>query len=210
MKNSQLILIGGGSCSGKTSVAADLVARLTRPTTDRRAPGAVMIGLDSYYHDFSAVPESEIQVDIPDALDHVLFIPQIKALLAGHAVDQPVYDYKTHARTKQTRRIVSALFVIVVGLFALHWQELADLSALAVFVDAPHDVCLARRITRDQNERGRDPEHTREQYAAVVLPMYERHVAPTRSRANMIIDGTKPIVALTDALLGTLQSGDVD
>ena len=43
----------------------------------------------------------------------------------------------------------------------------------SIYVNAPHEVCLVRRIHRDMSERGRTEESVRAQFAATARPMAE-------------------------------------
>ena len=61
---SHLILIGGGSCSGKTTIALAIGRRLIGLKT-------VIIAQDSYYKDLSYLPGQErtkVNFDHPDAI----------------------------------------------------------------------------------------------------------------------------------------------
>ena len=45
---------------------------------------------------------------------------------------------------------------------------------IKVFVDAPDDIRLARRVRRDIRERGRDVEGVLNQFLGTVRPMHEQ------------------------------------
>src|SRR5215813_324100 len=101
MPRSILLGIAGGSGSGKTLVARTIVRELG----SRRV---VVIDQDSYYKDLEQVPFRDRDArnfDHPDAFDSDLLRQHLRALLEGHAIDQPVYDYAQHRRTPETRRI---------------------------------------------------------------------------------------------------------
>lgn len=57
----------------------------------------------------------------------------------------PVYDYVTCTHLKETRRIAPADVVLFEGVLALHFQQLAPLLNLKVYVDVDDDTRLARR-----------------------------------------------------------------
>jgi uridine kinase len=57
-------------------------------------------------------------------------------------------------------------------------------------VNAPHDVCLVRRIHRDMSERGRTEESVRAQFAATARPMADLYVVPSAARASITVEGT--------------------
>ena len=69
--------------------------------------------------------------------------------------------------------ITPARVVIVEGILALHYAELVACYGFSIYVDAPQEVCLARRIERDMRERGRTEAAVRAQWEATTLPMAE-------------------------------------
>ena len=182
----QPIILGIAGCSGsgKTTLAREIANQLN----------ATLFPLDFYYRDLSQFPlddRSKQNFDHPDSLESELFIAHIRTLKQGHAINRPVYDFKTHSRVDGTfDRIEPTRFVVVEGIMALHWPELCSSFDFSVYVDAPDDVCLARRIHRDKRERGRTEASVREQYAAAVKPMADLYVLPSKSRATLTVQGT--------------------
>jgi uridine kinase len=75
---------------------------------------------------------------------------------------------------------------------------------LAVFVDAPHETCLSRRLRRDVTERGRAAEDVADQYAKTVRPMFDLYVSPTRKHADMTVDGAAGAAPAAAAILARL------
>jgi uridine kinase len=195
----RVIGITGGSCSGKTSLAEGLAEAIGRPSV-------LVLGLDSYYKDFSGVPEHEIDVDVPEALDHDLIIEQLQSLKAGRQIGRPVYDYATHSRRARAQRVEPRDTIIVEGLFTLFWSNLRDLIDLGVYVDADHDTCLARRVARDTRERGRTEESVRRRYRELVEPNYEMRVLPTRAYADMVLSGLEPVDDLVRAVIARIDA----
>jgi len=80
--------------------------------------------------------------------------------------------------------------VIVEGILALHYAELLPCYGFSIYVNAPHDVCLVRRIHRDMTERGRTEESVRAQFAATARPMADLYVVPSAARASITVEGT--------------------
>jgi len=193
-----MIGIAGGSCSGKSSIARRLSGL---------AEGQLgVLGVDSYYRDFSGVAENDIEVDLPEALDHELLIGQLAELAAGRPVERPVYDYRTHSRRAgEGLRMDPGDFVVVEGLFALYWEEVRNLLDLAVFVTVDHDTALQRRIERDVRERGRTEASVRAQYSDKVRPNFERFVEPTKALAGLVVDGLAPVEISARAILGRMS-----
>jgi uridine kinase len=186
MQSSYLIGIAGPSCSGKSEVARRLGRILRAPT----------LALDHYYRDLKHLTFEQrltTNFDHPDSLDGELLGDHVRALKQGHSIQQPTYDFKQHIRAPDTETIHSSQFVLVEGLFALHWPEVRDQLNLKIYIEAEHDVCLARRIFRDMRERGRTEASVREQYESTVRDMCDCHVAPTKAHADLALSGVAPV-----------------
>jgi uridine kinase len=195
-----LVGIAGGTGSGKTTLADKLVAALP-------ADQALLVQYDSYYRDRSHLSPAErarINFDEPDALEHARLVTDLDALRAGRAVESPLYDFATHTRRPETRRLEPRRIVVVEGILLFAVPEVRDRFDLRLFVDTPDDVRLLRRIKRDLLERRRDIESIEAQYLGSVREMNERHVAPTRRHAHLIVpDGGENAQAL-DVIVGKL------
>jgi len=180
-----LVAISGGSGSGKTTTAAQLVG-LLRPLTAR------IVSQDDYYKDSRSLPgfdPATYDFDTPEARDHVLLEQHLKAIKAGEAVDVPIYDFTIHGRREATHRLPPCDVVILEGTHALCDSAIYNLCDLKVFVDTPSDIRLLRRLLRDIHERGRTPETVAAQYLSSVRPAYERWTGPSRMNADLIVSG---------------------
>ncbi|HFD38800.1 MAG TPA: uridine kinase, partial [Anaerolineae bacterium] len=125
--------------------------------------------------------------DHPDALDNELLIAHLKALKAGQAIEMPVYDFKTHTRTRQTRTVRPHRVILLEGILILADEELRRLMDVKIFVDTDADIRFIRRLQRDIAERGRTMESVIHQYLATVRPMHQRFVEPSKRYADIII-----------------------
>ncbi len=182
----RLIGIAGPSCSGKTELARWLSLRT----------GAPVLNLDHYYIDLSHLPlevRAKTNFDEPHSVDHDAILQHTRDLHAGVAVHAPQYDFATHSRAPGDEIIEPREFVILEGLFALYWPELREHLALKLFVGAPDEVCLARRLERDVRERGRTPESVRWQFESTVLPGARQFIHPCSGYADLVLSGTDPI-----------------
>ena len=179
----RVIGIGGPSGSGKTRVARELAITL---------PRASVLGADAYYLDRSGLASDDlaaVNFDAPSALDWDLLVLHLHRLKDGRRVGVPRYDFATHSRLAAPEWVEPCETLVLEGLFALWEPRVRSLLDLAVFMEAPQELCLARRIARDTGTRGRTESSVREQWRRDVAPMFVRHVLPTRARADLVLDG---------------------
>ena len=177
---SRVIGVGGGSGAGKGALVDALC---------RHAGRVAVLDLDSYYLDRAGVAAPErarVNFDEPTAIDADLVLQHVAALAGGTPVAKPVYSFVTHTRVGAVT-VAPAPVVVVEGLFTLWWPSLRQLLDVAVYVDAPPDLRLARRLERDVRERGRDLESVLRQYTETVRPMHQLYVEPTRGYADVVI-----------------------
>jgi uridine kinase len=175
--------VAGGSGSGKTTVALKILERVG---FDRIA----YLSHDAYYRDASNLPPAEraqLNFDHPDSLDNDLLIGQLKQLQVGLPVETPVYDFKTHSRLAETRRIDPQPVILVEGILIFADKQLRELMDVKIFVDTDADLRFIRRLQRDIGERGRAPESVIQQYLRTVRPMHLEFVEPSKRYADVII-----------------------
>jgi uridine kinase len=192
--------IAGGTGSGKTTVAHKLAAAMP--------PGrCVTIEHDAYYRDQGHLPPDErarINYDHPSSLESDLLAAHLAELRAGRTVAIPIYDFATHTRRAETRRVSPAKVIIVEGILVFTDASLRQHMDIKIFVDTDADIRLIRRIRRDLEQRGRSFQSVRDQYYATVRPMHIEHVEPSKRWADLIVpEGGDNKVAL-DVLLGQL------
>lgn len=192
--------IAGCSGSGKTTLAAELAHTL----------GGIHFHLDNYYRDLGHMPLNERvkqNFDNPAMIEDSLLAQHVAALARGEAIERPIYDFSTHTRVVgQTERVAAGSFLVVEGLFALHYPELLPLYSLRVYVDTPDQLCFERRMKRDIEERGRTPESIRHQYEATVRPASISFVRPSAANANLTIDGTGALDWKVERVLSELRT----
>jgi uridine kinase len=192
--------IAGGTGSGKTTVASKLASAMP--------PGrCVTIDHDAYYRDQGHLTPAEreaINYDHPSVLDSALLALHLRELRDGRPVEVPIYDFATHTRRRETRRVAPARVILVEGILVFAEPALREQMDIKIFVDTDADIRLMRRIHRDLEERGRTFQSVRDQYHATVRPMHLEYVEPSKRWADLIIpEGGDNQVAL-DVLLGQL------
>ena len=198
----KIILIGGGSASGKTYVLRKVLEKIP-------AEKITVVSIDDYYKDFSILPMEErakINFDHPKAFDWKLMNEQLKALKNGQTIEKPKYDFTIHGRSKETETVEPKELIVIEGIMALVNKDLRAIGDLKVYINASRERRLVRRIERDQKERGRSYESIIEQYFSTVLPMYEEIIAPSQYYADLIINNEGYNTRSIDVLVSVIQN----
>jgi len=180
-----LVGLSGGSCAGKTTLAGRIRDLLKPLETE-------ILGSDRYYRPLDHLPPEERcrqNFDSPEMLDRELLKEHLIRLRAGEPADIPVYDFRLHTRSKETRRLNPAPVIIVEGIFLLGDPGLRKLLDLAIYVEASEEERLARRIRRDREERGRSEEEVLLRFRRDVRPAHRKLVRPGRKTADLVVNG---------------------
>ncbi len=196
-----VVAIAGGTGSGKTSIATNIVAELPNHVS--------LLNHDMYYRDFRHLPLAEralLNYDHPDSFDNELFIRHVEGLKSGRPIERPCYNFATHLRDVHTVLIEPRDIIVAEGILVLLDPALRPLFDLKVFVDTDADVRILRRITRDIHERGRTLDSVTAQYLATVKPMHEAFVEPTKRYADIIIPEGVLNRAGFDVLMARIRS----
>ena len=182
-----IIGIAGGTGSGKTTVVNQIVQELPEGEV-------TVISQDSYYKDTSHLSYDErvkINFDHPRAIDFELLCVHLKQLRRGETIEQPIYSFVKHNRTKDVVITHPRKVVIVEGILILTHPEIRELFDIKIFVHADSDERLIRRLKRDIAERGRDLDEVLTRYQNTLKPMHEQFIEPTKEFADLIIPNNR-------------------
>lgn len=185
-----LVGIAGGSASGKSTLSKAVVEALG----DR----GLLVLHDRYYKSLPPHLEQhplDWNFDHPISLETERMVADLAELRAGRTARLPVYDYATHRRRPTDEEVPPRPVIIVEGILVLAIEGLRDVLDKRVFVSVPDDVRLIRRIRRDTDTRGREIHQILEQYERTVRPMHQRYVEPSRTWADLVVDGQAPLEA---------------
>ena len=178
-----VIGIAGGTGSGKTTVVNQIINELPEDEV-------CVISQDSYYKatdNLSYEERIKINFDHPRAIDFDLLETHISDLKSGKTIQQPIYSFVTHNRTKDSIKTHPRKVLIIEGILIFNSKKLLDLFDIKIFVHADADERLIRRLRRDIKERGRDIDEVLDRYKDTLKPMHHQFIEPTKNFADIII-----------------------
>jgi len=201
MDKPMLILVSGGSASGKSTVVEEI---LDKAGLD----DVIILKHDDYYLDQSDLPFERRVVtnyDHPNSLDNELLFHDLQKLLKNEPIDKPVYDFVNHTRSKKIEHLEPKPIIIVEGILILENQPIRELSDLNLFVEADEDTRFIRRMLRDMNERGRSLDSIISQYETTVKPMFHKYIRPTKRYADVIIPNDRKHDIAVDLIVAKIK-----
>jgi len=202
----RLILIAGGSSSGKTTISKAISESLNGLTVS-------LISMDEYYKDVSNLSASDIDsynFDHPDAIDFKSLERDICKAIANNEISIPSYDFISHKSIPDSITVPKSDVILLEGIFALYYEPLINRADLKLFVDAEADIRLARRILRDLNERGDNTKAVLNKYMNNVKKMHDSFIEPTKKKADIIIPGESSFDVALDLINGYLIKRVID
>ncbi len=211
MTSEKALLIGivGGSGSGKTSIALELIRRLRLAQVE-----PLLLDMDAYYAPLEVVRGRfggrPVNWDHPHAFDLELMATHLAALKRGQPIRKPVYDFSISDRVGWSDPVLPGRVVVLEGLLLFALPELRDQLDIKIFVDTDADIRILRRIQRDTLERGRTLESVIAQYLESVRPMHLEFVEPSKRWADLIVpigaENERALEMLLHHVLGVLNA----
>lgn len=184
MNKPYVIGIAGGSGSGKTFFLKCFLEHFS-------ADEVCLISQDDYYipvaEGMTAEENKLYNFDLPVTIDENAFLTDAKKLLNNEIVYKKEYTFNNAAAVPKILEIKSAPVIIIEGLFILHFQSIAALLNLKIFIDTEEHVALHRRLKRDLIERGYSEEDVHYKWTNHVMPAYQEYLLPYKHHCNKIV-----------------------
>ena len=202
MHSTFTIGITGGSGSGKTFFLNALSSHF-------KEDEVCLISQDHYYKPLEQQPRDKNGVenfDLPISIDRESFHHDLKQLRSGVAIKKKEYIFNQSDITPKTLEFKPAPILIVEGLFVQYFEEINTLLDLKIFMEAKVHLKVARRIRRDQVERGYDVNDVLYRFEHHVMPVYESLIEPLKDSADFIIPNNDQVEVSSKVLAGYLKT----
>ena len=178
------VIIAGGTCSGKTTLAESLKNQLSKEYT------VSVIKQDDYFKDLQDVPKIQkgYLMDSPNAFYASEFRQDAELLLRDGAAIVPLYDMAQNKRISKDVPVTCSKVNIFEGLHTITFLEGLP-NALTIFLATPLEICLERRVSRDTKSYGVAQERIKEHFADCIAPIYHSYIAPQMEKAEIKTEG---------------------
>lgn len=179
-----VIGIAGGSGSGKTFFLKCFLNHFKKEEI-------CLLSQDDYYyrvgHTMTAEENKLYNFDLPATIDNNQFLSDIKNLINGETVYQKEYTFNNPNAEPKLLEIKPAPIVMVEGLFILHFEEIAEILDMKIFIDTDEDIALQRRLKRDLIERGYPEGDVLYKWNNHVMPAFNDYLLPYKKQCDKII-----------------------
>ena len=208
LKRSPIVLLSGPSGSGKTTTAMKIAEEL-----NRRGVGTHYVAMDDYFktvrpETVPRTPEGEMDLESPLCLDMDLLNRHFELLSRGERIYVPKYEFARQMRVQEPGKSIKLRpdeIVIFEGIHALN-DMITDVhpEAFKLYISARSDVVfedkvvfkrtwfrLVRRMVRDYNFRGSDPQYTMCMWGNVRRGEIA-YISPFKDKADYQFDSSFP------------------
>ena len=208
LKRSPIVLLSGPSGSGKTTTAMKIAEAL-----NRRGVGTHYVAMDDYFKTVTPetvprTPDGEMDLESPMCLDLDLLNRHFELLSRGERIYIPKYEFARQMRVLEagrSLRLNKDEVVIFEGIHALN-DLITDVhpEAFKLYISARSDVMfedrivfkrtwfrLVRRMVRDFNFRGSDPQETLSRWG-IVRRGETAYISPFKDKADFQFDSSFP------------------
>jgi len=189
-----LVAITGGSASGKTMLAARLAARLShlRPA---------VVHQDRYFRAWPPEEADRRTANAPEAVLWEALRADLAALAAGRRIGPPP---RARPGDPEATGTEAGPVVLVEGHLLLWDAGVRELCGLKVYLDAPDEERVVRRLLRDA-AHGADLERAAAWLRRDVLANHRRYTAPTRWWADLVLPADPVSPAAFESLAAAVE-----
>ena len=176
----KLILITGGSASGKTTIAKLLSNKINSST---------IISLDDYYYqktDF--LNQENINWDDPNSFNWKLLVKNIKLLFSNSEVKKEKFIYGLNIYGEEIIYKPNK-YIILEGILSPYNEEILSMASEIIYLSSTNDKRYQRRKKRDMKLiKGLTEEKLLKNWNENVIPLHEKIIYKFKEKASLIID----------------------
>lgn len=172
-----IIGITGAAATGKTTLGRIMVDFLGKEN-------ALLIDLDNYQYSRAEKHERGVTGQDPEGTKRDKLRSDLQELKIERPVFKPRYEFKTGNILCEVM-IYPKKHIFITGTSAM-FDGIREECDLTVFLDAPDDLLLARRLERDVKSRGYSVERVMRLFPELKRD-YQKFIEPVKGVADMVV-----------------------
>ena len=194
--------ICGGSASGKSTFSRSLLEHLSDL-------GPEILNQDRYFRDWLDYPSGDRErvrtSNQPRAVLWDSLIHQVRRLIGGHCVQEPVPGTAAFQRIIERRVIKPGRLLIVEGHLIFSNADLRDHMDLKIYLDVDAHERVLRRMLRDTASETTTLDQASAWYRRDVIPNFEVHTVATRKYADLVVPYETDVGAATHVIASGIR-----
>ena len=144
------------------------------------------ISLENYFKDLT-----EENYMKPESIDFDLLLSDLVKMRNKETCEVPIYDFKNHKRSNETKKVESCQIIIIEGLFCFFDHRIRNLIDLKIFIDTDNDIRLARTISKSILEGKTNLINIIENFHKNIKQSYNNFISPTKKYADVILPNSR-------------------
>ena len=144
------------------------------------------ISLENYFKDLT-----EENYMKPESIDFDLLLSDLVKMRNKEQCEVPIYDFKNHKRSNETKKVESCQIIIIEGLFCFFDHRIRNLIDLKIFIDTDNDIRLARTISKSILEGKTNLINIIENFHKNIKLSYNNFISPTKKYADVILPNSR-------------------
>lgn len=190
IKESPLIGIAGGSCSGKTTLLRELSTSL---------PDVIAkVSFDDFIQYIEQSRWTDIEDwDHPSLYDFHAFKQVLQDLSMGKTVQYTSYSWESYITGLRIKNVIPKQITIIEGFLIYHDEQARSLFDLKIYIDLSEEEITRRRLKRGESGVNLcDIDYI----TRVLLPTHRDYIVPQKNYADIVLDGLQSPDMLTNQL----------
>lgn len=191
---SKIILISGGTASGKSKISIELANIFLK-----KEHSVSFFSIDNYYYGAEEIKKifniknlREINFDDPNTINWKELNSDLNKLFANKKIERKIYNFVScDYDLDKTFIIEPTEYIIIEGIFALFNEKLIKNAFKKFYIEADSDLRLIRRYKRDRDYRNKNSFDCNDfilRWEEQINPMFKKYIEKDSKKADYIIE----------------------
>ena len=179
----KLIIVTGGTSTGKTSLSSKLKAELK---------SCEVISLDNYYDENHFLNEGYINWDQPSAFNFPLLESHLKKLFNNESIYKEKFIYGDNVHSKKRYEFKPKEYIVLEGIFSHLNSKILEMASYTIFLTSDEKIRFERRLEKNKNiYKKEDNTKFIDEWDGIIEPAFKKYILPFRENASLVLNTNK-------------------